>query len=357
MRCIRARPIERSENGSPHWFGASGRRDWTPRGFGRSSICGPWGSFLVAVVTGLATGLWRRNRVVFVTALALCVLTLAMSLTSRRFVPLFAMSQALLLGPVIAALVPPLPRALRLALPVTALAFGLLLLWPYPKRSYAFHYMTDEDSFPVELCDFIAANHLEGRVFAYYNWGGYLHFRTRGAMKVYIDGRGDMVFDNDTYRRYVMVLQRQSGWRPFVEATGAQFVLWPRTQPQLIQELLGSGHWRLVYQDAVGALLVATDQPAPALAHETVESPWKELARGALASAQGQHAEAETHYRRALEKIPYLQLANYGVAEAQAQQGRYAEAASQIERCQRIFPNRGRRERFEAYVERLRRAR
>jgi hypothetical protein len=197
-------------------------------------------------------------------ALGLGVLTLTMSLTSRRFVPLFAMSQALLIGPLAAQSLPRLPRRMRLALPVAALALAIARLWPYPQSNQAFPSLVVLDSFPVGLCDLITANRISGNVFAYYNWGGYLHFRTQGALKVYIDGRADMVYDDETYRRYVRVLKRDPGWLEIVDGSDAAFVLWPRDEP-LVGELIGTGRWRLLHQDAVGALLIrrALSPPGP----------------------------------------------------------------------------------------------
>jgi len=60
--------------------------------------------------------------------------------------------------------------------------------WLHPFSPYALHYLTVEDAFPIETCNFIEANQLSGNMFSYYNWGGYLHLRTDGRMKVYIDG-------------------------------------------------------------------------------------------------------------------------------------------------------------------------
>ncbi len=332
--------------------------DWPPRldpaGI-RSALYVPaMVGFVLAAIVAAITRTWRRNPALFVTGLVLGAITLAMSFSSRRFIPLFAMSQALLLGNVLACVVPPPPRLARAALPVAALILGIVLLWPYPRQSYAFHYLTDEDTFPVEIVDFLVANRISGPVFSYYNWGGYLHLRTQGAMRVYIDGRGDMVYDKISFGRYVGALRREQGWQEFIEGSGARFVLWPRVQPDFIRDLLATGRWKFLYQDAVGALLVHADEPpAPSLL-VTGDSPWKELALGSLAASQNQLASAEAHYRRAIGKMPHLQLANYALVEVEVRQGRYEDALRQIAVCQRIFPNAERRKRFEAMVARVR---
>ena len=90
---------------------------------------------------------------------------------------------------------PPWELYLKAGLPALRALLGVLWLLPYPLSPYAFHYLTLEDAFPIETCNFIEANQLSGNVFSYYNWGGYLHLRTGGRMKVYIDGRADTVYD------------------------------------------------------------------------------------------------------------------------------------------------------------------
>ncbi len=310
--------------------------------------------FLLTTILAVVLRMWRRNRVLVLTGFVLGAITLVLSCVSRRFIPLFAMSQALLLGNVLACAIPPLPRLARRALPVTALALGAALLWPYPRDGYAFHYLTDQDSFPVEITDFMVVNRISGPVFSYYNWAGYLHLRTGGAMRVYIDGRGDKVFDKVAFGRYVLAMRRQSGWQRFIENSGARFVLWPRSQPDFIQELLDSGRWKFLYQDAVGALLVHADEPPPPSVRVTTNSPWKDLALGSLAASQGQLETAEAHYRRVLERMPYSQLANYGLVEVAVRQGRFDDARRELERCQRIFPNPERRREFEGKIPRPR---
>jgi hypothetical protein len=139
-------------------------------------------------------------------AISMGALALAMSLTSRRFVPVFAVTQSLIVavtfGPALRAATAKIPP---LILPACAFAIGVYLLWPFPQRAYAFQYLVGESSFPVEVVNFIELNEVSGRVFSAYGWGGYLHHRTRGKMQVYIDGRANAVFDEDTYLNYLKV--------------------------------------------------------------------------------------------------------------------------------------------------------
>ena len=61
-------------------------------------------------------------------------------------------------------------------------------------------YLTAEYSHPADVrWDFIEANGIAGNALcALRNWGGYIHWRTDGRLKVYVDGRADTIYDGDT---------------------------------------------------------------------------------------------------------------------------------------------------------------
>lgn len=208
----------------------------------------------------------RRALGFFPEVLMIAMLTAAMSATSRRFIILWAFACAMLLAPFLAAIFR--QHALRLLTPVVllaAFAVGLIRLAPYPLRAdVAYHYLTAEYAYPHAIADFIELNALEGKTFAYYNWGGYLHWRTDGALKVFLDGRANTLFDDQTYLDYVSVLHARAGWLELIENSGAEFFLWPRTRggTRLINGLLDTRRWHLVYEDARGILLAKMQKEA-----------------------------------------------------------------------------------------------
>jgi hypothetical protein len=183
---------------------------------------------------------------------------------------------------------------------------------------------------------------VSGRVFAYYNWGGYLHWRSAGTLQVYIDGRANTVFDDVTYQNYVAVLRQQPGWIDIVEDSGAQLFLWPlgsRGGTAKARELLATGRWRLVYQDAVSYLLARRELPLaerlpvdPALPLGSLT-----LAHNAMLNSQWSQAlQAATAVRddRPWERDACnIQV----VAHLQLQQPRQASRAA-VE-CHDIFPS------------------
>jgi hypothetical protein len=211
--------------------------------------------FLAAAGVLLVTGGLRRDRRAVLASLALSALTLAMALKSRRFVPLFGMSEALVVALAIAHYVKLRKSWWEAALAVLALVFGIARLAPQPLTPAAFPALTRLDLFPVEACGYLRTNGITGKVFAFYTWGGYLHHCAEGRERVFIDGRADTVYDEETYQRYLQVFNQQPGWQDVLAGSGAEYVLWPRDRGTVIQGLLASGRWRAVHEDDVAVLL------------------------------------------------------------------------------------------------------
>src|SRR5262249_24473894 len=145
------------------------------------------GAFFAATLLVMTDSELRRSPDAWVGA-AIGAMVLAMSLRSRRFVPLFGMGLTLVLALALSRL----GAFVRRGIPPIVPALGALLVagvWlaPYPKNSTAFQYLTAEYEFPVETLNFVNANRLSGNVFAYYRWGGYVDLCTQGRLKVFID--------------------------------------------------------------------------------------------------------------------------------------------------------------------------
>jgi hypothetical protein len=311
------------------------------------------GVFIAAVFFVLSARTYRKERGTPWIELALGFLTLAMSLTSRRFIPLFGISLSLLVGPVLGYLLAPRLRRIPKLIPaLLAIFLGIIWLAPYPLKPYAFHYLVAEDNFPVEICNFIETNQLSGNLFAYYDWGGYLHYRTRGQMKVYIDGRADTVYDDQTLIRYSTVQGFRSGWEEIIESSSSNYVLWPRRKEEAqMGQLVTSGRWRVLYEDAVSILLVRSDFQLSSPLQPTNDSAYRRLASGIRNLEQRRYPEAEKDFRGAIDLQPHLQLACYSLVHAQASQGAKDQANGTLEHCQKIFPNRQKRKEFEEWMQ------
>ena len=313
---------------------------------------------VVLVLAPWLSGGWRRVRAlpssVWV-GLALGTLTLIMSLRSRRFIPFFTVVSTCALAPALHQLLAPMrSRVPRFVAPVIACLVGILWLAPYPRASYAFHYLTAEGTFPIDTGNFIEANRLSGDIFAYYNWGGYLHHRTAGRLRVYIDGRAGAVFDDDTYRHYVRVLSQGPGWIDVVEGSGAQYVLWPRHLRPMLTGLLGTGRWRPIYEDAVSMLLVRIEGAPTTAFVPSPPSPYRDLGAGLHRLERGKFDEAIPYFERARAGAPHMSLACELLAKARAGAGDVPAGRAIVDECQRLFPLARRVPQFEAFVRRLR---
>lgn len=277
--------------------------------------------------------------------LLLCALTLAMALTSRRFIPLFAIALALVTAPLLALLSRRLP-ARRASLPLAllllaALALQRLAIYPLAAAP-AYHYLTAEYSYPRDMLDRLLAEGVRGKVFAYYNWGGYLHWRSAGRLQVFIDGRANTVFDDATYRRYVGVLRHQPGWIDSVEGSGAQWFLWPARAgggARKARELLATGRWQLVYQDAVSYLLARRELAWTGSLPVDPALPLASLTLAHTAMRNGQWLQAVQATTALRQQRPWERDACNWQVLAYQQLGQAGAALRTAVECRSIFPS------------------
>ena len=115
-------------------------------------------------------------------------------------------------------------------------------------------------------------------------------------------------------------------------------------------ELVSSGGWRILHVDAVSILLARKDQNPPTL-RPPPPSPWSHLAEGSFALQKGDHTRAEAGFQSALQQMPWLRPACYGLVESQMGRGAQHEARQALDRCQALFPDAAQRRRFHAVAE------
>lgn len=304
----------------------------------------------VAVLTPIAALSYlipyvRKNVSIPWEGLLLCGLTLAMSLTSRRFIPLFAMCFAVILAPLLGLVFQKLKAdTVSFYLSIVAVAFAVFRMAPYPINSGpAYHYLTAEYSYPIDTVNYVEANNLSGNVFALYNWGGYLHWRTDGNFKVFIDGRADTVYDDATYNQYVDVLRGKQGWQELVESSGADYFLWPYNLHGGVakyQALVSSGRWVLVYQDSLSYLLARNTVKLAENPNPSPATPYRMLAAAQLNAFRGDAVVAALQAKQVLKQIPYQRGACNLAVRSLDQTGKKDEAKEISRRCKSIFPSR-----------------
>ena len=273
----------------------------------------------------------------------LTALSLAMAITSRRFIPLYGISLALMLTPLLGlALGMIRSRPLVIGLAVVALLVSITRLMPYSLMAApSFHYLTAEYTYPEDLVDYMELNRLTGNVYALYNWGGYLHWRTDGELKVFIDGRADTVYGADEWYHYGTVMNSDKGWIEAIERSGADFVLWPhkraKGQEKLI-ELKATGRWRLLYYDSLSWLMVRRTLPLQEPLQDPPGSPARHLTLAMEASWKGQDDILLEHVRKVRSELPWQRHACQMEVHVLSKKGLGEQAADALSDCLSYFP-------------------
>jgi len=106
--------------------------------------------------------------------------------------------------------------------------------------------------FPVAAYSHIPAS---ARLFATDKFGGYLIYRSAGALKVFFDGRSDF-YGADFLIRYGRLVQVRAGWQQDWNSFGFSHALLPPDAP--LRAALEQAGWRAVYSDQTAVLLVAS---------------------------------------------------------------------------------------------------
>jgi hypothetical protein len=243
-------------------------REWqpTPFDFHLGVFAGRFWALFALCIPGAWLSLRRNPYAVVLALVAFC-----MACTSRRFIPLFAITAAPLVAVGAAAALRlairrlPRPEASRYVR-WAGVAIGMLLtvgLWQNVRlRPDLLARWTLEDHNPRAALRYLSALSPGPRLLNYYNWGGYVMFHAP-EFKITIDGRANTLFDDAAYLDYLKLLD--GGWDAIdvVRALDADAALLPAWKTQMLR-LLTSPQlgWRIVYLDQNAAVLLPPDSPA-----------------------------------------------------------------------------------------------
>ena len=126
--------------------------------------------------------------------------------------------------------------------------------------------------FPEKAVRFLEATEEPGRLFAYYDWGGYVIWRLDSRYRVFADGRADLYSANlgredqgpdDLLRQCVeTVLQLRKGWEGVLDEWQVETILVPPSSA-LAQAMFLDQRWTTAYRDLQAAVFVrASRSPA-----------------------------------------------------------------------------------------------
>jgi hypothetical protein len=109
-------------------------------------------------------------------------------------------------------------------------------------------------TFPVAAVDRLAAVDRDARVFAEYQWGGYVTYRLfDSGARVFVDGRNDM-YDESILADFVTIRNAEEGWGALLTRYGADAILLP-PEARLVKGSALDAGWCEAYRDDVAVLL------------------------------------------------------------------------------------------------------
>jgi len=233
--------------------------EWQPVDFSTGT-----GKLALIVIFGLlAAALFSRRRwrldEVLLTSFALWA-----ALSHVRFL-FFA---GLILAPILAPrlqLFPPYEREIDkpwLNAGIIAAIVGSLIFF-FPSAAQLQHKVDEE--YPRAALEFIQRQHINGRIFNNYGWGGYMEWNAP-ELKPFVDGRADIFVYNGVLddHRNAMVLEKSL---EILDKYRIDYVLLQPNRP-LTYLLEHSPAWRPIYTDKVAVLLERTPASAGASAPE-----------------------------------------------------------------------------------------
>ncbi len=95
---------------------------------------------------------------------------------------------------------------------------------------------------------------LPPRVFAYYDWGGYVIWNLYPDYRVFVDGRADL-YGDELLREFKTAIHMQKGWREVLDGWKVETVLVPPSCA-LAQALLLDGGWETAFRDSQAIVFV-----------------------------------------------------------------------------------------------------
>jgi hypothetical protein len=183
---------------------------------------------------------------------AIAVAITAMALRSARGLPLCAL---LLLPIANAAMVPYCGKGFRrYADNLRAIDARCSGMWVAPVVLVGAWFLMPQAGFPKDQFPVAAYEHIPAgaRLFAPDKYGGYLIYRSNGAMKVFFDGRSDL-YGAAFLKDYARMTQVRPGWQELWTRWGFTAAVMPNDYP-LVAALQQMG-WRVVYRDGTATLL------------------------------------------------------------------------------------------------------
>jgi hypothetical protein len=240
----------------------NGFGEWAPVSWLSSPLLYPGYKLLFLVVPiALAIQIRRRGwKHLDRTGAILVGVFLVLSLTSARHTSLFAIVAGALfpgffplkwphilsLGPVRRLVV----MAINSALIMVPLFAALMVL---PGAGLRLEY--PHVACPLDAVAYLERDKIRGKLLVPFNYGSYALWELRGKMRVSMDGRYDLVYRQETYRRVDDFFSGKGDWRTLLTTPAPDAILVPRSDA-VYPKLRGESGWREAWHDGNDAVFV-----------------------------------------------------------------------------------------------------
>jgi hypothetical protein len=288
-----------------------------PRGF-----AGRFTWLLAAAAAGTVLELRSRPRDLYLVALA--GVSGAMALTSRRFIPLFAVTALPMVARLfthlhdcVAARLPTqLVGRIAVAAPLAALLIAAGLWRDVRLAPRLLERWTETQLYPSAALHYLKALAPGPRLLNHYNWGGYVMLHAP-EFKVLIDGRANTLYDEKTYLDYQALAAARDGLSSRLAQYPVDAALVPVGSSRLAEALASPSYgWRVVYSDQIATVLLPPtsarlSRPLPRPDEVLSEEPDWLLMRGMEAVSAGRREEGRALIEAAIAREPLL-VRGYG---------------------------------------------
>lgn len=130
---------------------------------------------------------------------------------------------------------------------IVALVAGMIFYFP----SQAKLEQKVDDEYPKAALAFMQQQHIRGRIFNQYKFGGYMELNAP-EYKTFIDGRADLFIHKGTFYEYLRATALRDSFE-ILDRYGVEYVLIEPDEP-MVYLLKHSPAWQLVYSDNVAVL-------------------------------------------------------------------------------------------------------
>lgn len=141
----------------------------------------------------------------------------------------------------------------RLAVMLLAVTAAIACATPWAERQF--------NGTPLKLpgpdagIDFIEANYPQVKFFNAYDFGGYIIYKTRGRVPVFIDGRAGTAYPKQVLDDYAAFWSGAPDWEKRFESYGIDGLFLERNDP-FADRMTRRHGWKMVYEDAVSRIYI-----------------------------------------------------------------------------------------------------